>query len=66
MTSVAGPREDAYLAWVAGDRNATGGALLIAARELRSKGAAIFSDGKEQEIGNHSRNTGSGGGSPGI
>jgi hypothetical protein len=66
MISVAGPREDAYLAWVAGDRNATGGALSAAARELRSKRAAILSIGKEQEIGNHSGNTRSGGGSPGI
>jgi hypothetical protein len=66
MISVAGPREDAYLAWVAGDRNATGGALSAAARELRSKRAATFSIGKEQKIGSHNSNTGSGGGSPGI
>jgi hypothetical protein len=66
MISVAGPREDAYLAWVAGDRNATGGALSAAARELRSKRAATFPDRKEQEIGNNSGNTRSGGGSPGI
>ena len=68
LAGCAAAHHDVGLAALAkpGDRNVTGGALLTAARELRSKRAAIFSDGKEQEIGNHSRNTGGGGGSPGI
>jgi hypothetical protein len=51
MISVAGPREDAYLARVAGDRNATGGALSAAARELRSKRAAIFRLERSRKLG---------------
>jgi hypothetical protein len=70
------PREDAYLprppatgtpargdAWRCG-LTAMGGALSGAARELPSKRAATFSDGKEREIGSYNSNAGCGGGSP--